>query len=237
MHASDGQWNDINGGWRGPAVYKTGAGAPPSNVFGQAIAWVGGVANQAMDRGRGFNQPPNPSGQPHPEHGNFFWQCAAGASNALFQNPRPRLNPHPLSPRAPSEPASPEPARPVSAHRRYYTQEECGPHKHGGCCYAAVAPACLHGEIGRWTEGQDKTCEWLLCPYCIPCMIENDRKAIERKIHGFHRDRGDPRASNAPFGHEGVACCAMMSPLLAWIIHAQNNEVMKEFIQTQAGYI
>ena len=34
MHASDGQWNDIHGGWRGPAVYKSGAVATTAAGIG-----------------------------------------------------------------------------------------------------------------------------------------------------------------------------------------------------------
>ena len=45
MHAHDGEWNDIHGGWRGPAVYKVGAGTwTPAQPQPQAMAREGAGA-------------------------------------------------------------------------------------------------------------------------------------------------------------------------------------------------
>jgi hypothetical protein len=144
---------------------------------------------QAM-RNRELKRPPNPSGRPHPEGGNYFWQ--------------------------------------------YYQQPEVCPNENGGCSRVVLpGAACVHGEITSWTHGEDKTCEWIMCGLFAPCMIEADRRAIEAKIHGFHRERGDPRATGEPFKHEGACFIAFLSPFFAWIMHAQNYEVMRKFRQVQ----
>ena len=105
------------------------------------------------------------------------------------------------------------------------------------CC----AP-CLHGEITKWATGENKTLEWLLCwPICGLCMIENDRNLVERKIHEFHRARGDPRAQREPVrAGDGVICVGLtpvLGGLFAHIMHAQNYWVMKEFQRVQAEFL
>lgn len=71
----------------------------------------------------------------------------------------------------------------------------------------------------------------------MPCFIENDRRDIERKIHEWHRARGDPSAHHEPFKHEGVACIGICCGGGAmWIMHAQNYLVMKKFRETQAAH-
>ena len=72
-------------------------------------------------------------------------------------------------------------------------------------------------------------------------MIENDRNLVERKIHEFHRARGDPRAQREPVrAGEGVICVGL-TPVLggpfAYIMHAQNYWVMKEFQRVQAEFL
>eukprot|EP00937_MAST-01D_sp_MAST-1D-sp2_P005841 g5841.t1 len=121
--------------------------------------------------------------------------------------------------------------------RYYKPRDECVdcPCEHRACfrmlwCFEAP---CVHGEITEWTEGEDRCAEWVvLGACCAPCLVRDDRLRIERKIHAFHRERGDPSAAGNPAekAHESVACC----PIIA---QAQNYLVMLEFKRVQAGHL
>lgn len=127
---------------------------------------------------------------------------------------------------------------------RYYKAgcEGC-PCEHGAYCKALFAAPFVHAEIADWT-GDKSYCaalsEWLACwPFLSLCMIEGDRNKIERKIHAFHHERGDPGAQGQPFrAGEGVIGVGMLcGPCVVFIMHAQNYWVMKEFQRVQAPHL
>ena len=129
-------------------------------------------------------------------------------------------------------PPSPNPIHPEGQNFfwRYFTGDElcvCGsPHGgHNACCEVLLCGPCMHGEITEWTTGTNKCGEWLFWPI-LPCLIESDRRAIERKIHNFHKERGDPTAPEKPASHCGACICAMCC---GWPMAAQNVQVMKNF--------
>ena len=72
---------------------------------------------------------------------------------------------------------------------------------------------------------------------CLPCFVENDRREIERKIHQWHHERGDPTANDDPYAHPGIACIGCCCGIATPIMHAQNYLVMKKFQETQAAYL
>ena len=78
----------------------------------------------------------------------------------------------------------------------------------------------MHGQIQEWATGGScvvHTLKEAICPLCITCLLEKDRKAIEVKIHGFHRERNDTRARRAPHSHEGVCAVAILcGPQIQW---------------------
>jgi len=117
---------------------------------------------------------------------------------------------------------------------RYFEGDEVCPCEHGACCYVAFCGAQAHGEITRWAKGENKCAEWMLCPCFIACMIVDDRKAIEAKIHEFHVARGDVSAPLEAYAHPGIfgwaLCCG-------WTMAAQNYSVMQSFKRTQAQYL
>ena len=140
----------------------------------------------------------------------------------------------------------PNNARPIHPENdnffwRYYKpNDEACPCEYEACCKAILMPACVHGEINAWANGTDKTCEWIMCGGLFGlCMIEGDRNEVERKIHEFHRARGDPRAQRPPVkAGEGVVCVGLLcGPVAAIIMHAQNYWVMKRFQEVQAPYL
>ena len=123
---------------------------------------------------------------------------------------------------------------------RYADFCECLPCGYGSCCYALWCGACAHGEIQRWASGRSlwSCLEWCLCPLFISCMVEGDRKAIEAKIHTFHKQRGDKTAPERPPTHEGVACVGIVCGGGAiWIMHAQNIFVMRKFKEVQKEHL
>ena len=155
---------------------------------------------ETVNQMRDFKEPPNPSGHPHPEQQNFFWQY-------------------------------------------YHGQSEACPCKHNGCLRVLCLGACVHAEIQAWASESNfarALLECLLCPLCWPCMIGKDRDAIERKIHRFHSERGDPRASAiVEINHAGpvIAIGLSLGAPAQWLMHAQNYEVMQSFRETQSQFL
>ena len=112
---------------------------------------------------------------------------------------------------------------------QYHEQMPCWPPistYHCACCYAGACPACAHGEIEQWTgRSNNWLCPavcWIACPLCIPFMINEDRDAIEAKIHAFHKQRGDPTAQGSPVTHDECFLACFCGPLMQWLMHAQN---------------
>ena len=124
---------------------------------------------------------------------------------------------------------------------RYADFEECCPCGYGSCCYALWCGACAHGEIQRWALGRSlwSCLEWLLCPLFISCIVEGDRRAIEAKIHTFHKQRGDKTAPERPATHEGVACVGIVGGVVGmiWLAHAENIFVMRKFKEVQKEHL
>ena len=80
--------------------------------------------------------------------------------------------------------------------------------------------------------------KWICCIWCAPCYVENDRAAIEAKIHSFHSERGDPRADGSPFQHKNLCCFALLGGgFTVWLVHAQNYEVYRKFRDVQRPFI
>ena len=135
------------------------------------------------------------------------------------------------------------PPTPAPAHSdgqnffwRYFTGDEMwvceSPHGgHNACCEVAICGMCLHGEIQEWATGaKDKAGEWLFWPCIGAFLVESDRRAIEKKIHAFHKERGDPTAPAEPHHHCGTCIAATFC---CWSMAAQNVQVMKNFKHIQ----
>ena len=125
---------------------------------------------------------------------------------------------------------------------QYYEQAECCPCKYGGCCLVFWCHPCVHGYVQEWARNDNSCCYqtllWISCPCFVPCFLEDDRRLMERKIYMWHDQRGDPRARGRPFPHPGIGHCAnSFLPAVAWIIHAQNYEVIKTFQAVQGVHL
>ena len=80
--------------------------------------------------------------------------------------------------------------------------------------------------------------QWICCICCTPCFVENDRAAIEAKIHRFHSEAGYPRADGPPSSHKGLWCFALLGGgFTVWLVHAQNYEVMRKFRDVQRPFL
>ncbi|KAK3252092.1 hypothetical protein CYMTET_38650 [Cymbomonas tetramitiformis] len=110
--------------------------------------------------------------------------------------------------------------------------------------YACLCPYLAHGEITEFTKGNNECFSWFMFWWaCGGCMIEEQRKSLETKIHNWHASQGDPLASKtapdvAAHNNLGaILCCAAMlygSGLICWgCAIAENLGVKRNFEQVQ----
>ena len=103
-----------------------------------------------------------------------------------------------------------------------------------------VTPCPMYGETVHFAQPgipQPTAANQMLCLglCCGCCMVEVNRRLIEKKIFEFHKAAGDPKAAiGEPYSHSGVC---FTTCFCGCNVLAQNYAVMKSFQATQAPFI
>ena len=98
--------------------------------------------------------------------------------------------------------------------------------------------AAVFGRVSLWARkgGEVDHLVWACCCFCIgPCMIEQQREAMEIKLHRWHKERGD--ASGEPNLHlhrgaGGLCSCRWWPCTRPWLV-AQHAGALANFKRTQ----
>ena len=100
------------------------------------------------------------------------------------------------------------------------------------------------GRVGMWARkgGEVDGFSWMTCSWCLgSCMIEQQRQAMEVKLHRWHKERGD-QVGEEPnmYGHigsGGLCSCRHWPCNRSWLV-AENVGALANFkaVQGQMGW-
>ena len=103
--------------------------------------------------------------------------------------------------------------------------------------------AHVFGRVGVWARkgGEVDSVLWMTCSPCLgSCMVEQQRQAMEVKLHRWHKERGvasgEPNL-NAHLGSGGLCSCRWWPCTRAWLV-AENVGALANFkaVQNQKGW-